>query len=61
MAAAIHPIIGMLMMATLTARQAAVAANLNAPKEAEATPAKVAEAVPPVTNDRTNAPRPLRA
>lgn len=61
MAAAIQPIIGMLLMATDTARQAVVAAVEKTPKEVEAIVEKVAEAVPPVTKDNTSAPNPLRA
>ena len=61
MAAAIQPTIGMLLMATDTARQAVVAAVEKTPKDVEAMVEKVAEAVPPVTKDNTNAPNPLRA
>ena len=61
MAAAIQPTIGMLLMATDTARQAVVAAVEKIPKEVEAIVEKVAEAVPPVTKDNTSAPNPLRA
>ena len=44
MAAAIQPMMGMFIMATLTARQAVTAAILNAPKAVEAMPAKVVDA-----------------
>ena len=50
-AAAIHPIMGMLVTATLTALQAALADNANLANEAVATLAKVRDAAPPVTND----------
>ena len=58
-AAAIQPTIGMLMIAALTARHAVTAASLNVAKPAEAIPANVADAVPPVTSERIYAPRAL--
>ena len=61
MAAATQPIIGIFMIATPTARHAAVAVVANTPNEVEAMPENVAEAVPPVTNDSTSAPSPFRA
>ncbi len=61
MAAAIQPTIGILIIAVLTAAHATRALVANAPNEAEAMPENVAEAVPPVTNERANAPSPLRA
>ena len=61
MAAAIQPMIGMFIIAMPTARQAETAAVRNAPNEALAIPAKVAEVAPPVTNDSTKAPSPFKA
>ena len=57
MAAAIQPIIGMFIMAMLTALHAETAESLNAPKLTEAMPAKVADAPPVVTSESRNAPR----
>ena len=61
MAAATQPVTGMLIIATETARQAVDAVVANIPNDVEAVAENAAEAVPPVTNDRTRAPRPLRA
>ena len=61
MAAAIQPMMGMFIIAMPTARQAETAAVRNAPNEALAIPAKVAEVAPPVTNDNTKAPSPFKA
>ena len=51
----------MFIIATDTARQAVFAVAAKVAKEVEATVENVAEAVPPVMNDNTSAPRPLRA
>lgn len=59
MAAAIQPIIGMFIMAILTALHAETAESLNAPKLTEAMPAKVADAPPVVIRESRNAPNAL--
>ena len=59
MAAAIQPIIGMFIMAMLTALHAETAESLKAPKLTDAMPANVADAPPVVTRESRNAPNAL--
>ena len=60
-AAAIQPMMGMLIIATLTARQAVEAVAEKIPNEVEAVAAKVTEVAPPVIRERMSAPTLLRA